>query len=226
MLSHASRYYLKRNPVLVIGITGIKGKTTIKRTLVDLLGTSHNTRGAQLSYNTEVGLPLSILGLKNPKTMSEKIGFPLSLLKQAVLGREKAEILILEYGIRSHKDAETLLNIAVPDWLIISGVEADPHLDYKAICKGINHIATALEPDKLLCIGDDPFVSTMERVQQSPHVLHDNQLVDGRLHTSGNSYSCEREIVGTNAARALIAAVTMAELLSTPAESVQRFLAS
>ncbi len=224
MLSYASRHYLKRNPVLVIGITGIKGKTTIKRTLVDLLGTCHHTRGAQLSYNTEVGLPLSILGLKNPKTLAEKMVFPLSLAMQALWGRETAEILILEYGIRSLKDAETLLKIAVPDWLIISGVEADPHLDYKAICKGIDHIATSLEPEKLLCIGDDPFISAMERVQLSPNVLHDNQLADGCLHTSANIYPCDREIVGTNAARALITAVTMAELLSTPIESIRSFL--
>ncbi|MBM9511276.1 aminotransferase class I/II-fold pyridoxal phosphate-dependent enzyme [Desulfogranum marinum] len=224
MLAHASRRYLKRNPALVIGITGIKGKTTIKRTLVELLGICHHTRGAQLSYNTEVGLPLSILGLKNPKTVSEKIGFPLLLTKQALWGWETAEVLILEYGIRSLKDAEILLNIAVPDWLIISGVEADPHLDYKAICKGIKYIAASLEPEKLLCIGDDPFVSSMEPVQQSPHVLHDNQLADGQLSTSKNNYACGREIVGTNAARALIAAVTMAELLSTPAESIRSFL--
>lgn len=226
MLSHACRHYLKRNSALVIGITGIKGKTTIKRTLVEMLGRCYQTRGTILSYNTEVGLPLSILRLKNPKTLSEKVLFPLSLLHKAILNKETAEILILEYGIRSPRDADTLLNIAVPDWLIISGVEADPYLDYSTISDGINRIAGRLPPEKLLWVADDPFVSTMSSVQQAPHSIRDNQLSTNTLHTSGNSYSCTREIVGTSAARALIASVVMAELLHMPAETISHFLNS
>jgi len=226
MLSHACRRYLRRNSALVIGITGIKGKTTIKRTLVDLLSTSYHTRGTFLSYNTEVGLPLSILHLKNPKTLPAKLLFPLSLLKKAILSREPAEILILEYGIRSTMDANTLLNIAVPDWLIISGVEADPYLDYGAISEGINQIAGRLPPEKLLWIADDPFVSGLTSVQQSPHGIRDSQLYDHTLRTSRNSYSCTREIVGSSAARALITSVVMAELLNTPSETISHFLQS
>lgn len=227
LLSHACRHYLKRNSVLIIGITGIKGKTTIKRTLVELLGTCKHTRGTLLSYNTEVGLPLSILRLKNPKTLSAKLLFPMSLARQALWSKETAEILILEYGIRSLNDAETLLNIAVPDWLIVSGVEADPHLDYNAIRDGINHIAACLPPEKLLWTGDDPLVSAMASAQQTaPHVIHDSQLSGGLLHTSHNSYSCTRETVGTSAARALITSVIIAELLNTPTETINHFLQS
>lgn len=226
LLSHACRHYLKRNSVLVVGITGIKGKTMIKRILVELLGTCNRTRGTLLSYNTEVGLPLSILRLKNPKTLSAKLFFPLSLARQAIWSKEPAEILILEYGIRSLKDAETLLNIAVPDWLIVSGVEADPYLDYNAISEGINHIAACLPPEKLLWIGDDPLISSMACVQQAPHVIRDSQLSGNLLHTSRNRYSCTREIVGTGAARALITSVIMAELLNTPTETISHFLQS
>ncbi len=224
LLSHATRHYLKRNSVLVVGITGITGKTTIKRTLVELLGTCYQTRGTLLSYNTEVGLPLSILGLKNPKTLSAKVSFPLALAKQALRGRETAEILILEYGIRSLEDAETLLEIAVPDWLIVSGIEADQHLDYSAITKGINHVAARIPSGKLLLTGDDPFVSTMPSMKQATHVIRDSQLSQSELQTSGNRYPCFREVVGTSAARALIASVIMAELLNTPVETIRHFL--
>ncbi len=226
VLAHASRRYLKQNSALVIGITGIKGKTTMKRTLVELLGSGNKTRGTLLSYNTEVGLPLSILCLKNPKTVPEKLLFPLALARQAIWGKEKADILIFEYGIRSRKDAESLLNIAVPDWLIVSGVEADPHLDYPAITEGINHITAGLPPERLLWIGDDPFISTMAGARQDSHVIHDSQLSDGRLCTGNNTYACTRETVGSNAARALITAVTMAELLNTPTEVIKHFLQS
>ncbi|MFW2367783.1 MAG: aminotransferase class I/II-fold pyridoxal phosphate-dependent enzyme [Desulforhopalus sp.] len=224
MLSQACRHYLKRNSVLVIGITGITGKTTIKRTLVELLGTCYQTRGTLLSYNTEVGLPLSILRLKNPKTLSDKLLFPLSMLKRAIMSRETAEILILEYGIRSPKDAHALLKIAVPDWLIISGVEADPYLDYSAISEGINRIASSLPPEKLLWFADDRFISTLASVQQAPHAIHDSQLSENALRTSRNNYSCYKETVGSNAARALISSVIMAELLNTPTETINHYL--
>ncbi len=226
LLAHASRQYLKRNSMLVIGIAGIKGKTTVKRTLVDLLGTTYRTRGNILSYNTEIGLPLSILRLHNPKTPIEKLRFPLSLMRQALWGREKAEFLILEYGIRSQRDAETLLGIAVPDWLILSGIEADPHLDYEAITNGINHIASQLPPKRLIWTQDDSFIHEMASVQQAPHAIRDSQLTDTFLTTSQNSYPCSRETVGTSSARALITSVVMAELLNIPPETICRFLQS
>ncbi len=123
---------------------------------------------------------------------------------QALLGKEKEEILILEYGIRSQKDAETLLEIAVPDWLILSGIEADSHLDYAAITAGIDHIASRIPPEKLLWIADDPFINSMESVQRAPLVIRDSQLTKGFLQTSDTSYPCSRETVGTSSARALI----------------------
>ncbi|WP_051309168.1 aminotransferase class I/II-fold pyridoxal phosphate-dependent enzyme [Desulfogranum japonicum] len=226
ILALASRHYLRQNKALVIGITGIKGKTTLKRTMVELLSSVNKTRGTLLSYNTEVGLPLSILCLKKPKTIPEKLFFPLSLARQAIWGKEKADILIFEYGIRSQKDAESLLDIAVPDWLIVSGIEADPHLDYPAITKGIEHITAKLPPERLLWIGDDPFTNTMAAARHAPHVILDNQLSQGILRTGNTTYTCTREAVGTHAARALITAVTMAELLNTPIEAINHFLQS
>ncbi len=224
LLSHASQQYLKRNDVLVIGITGIKGKTTVKRTLVDLLGTTFSTRGTILSYNTEVGLPLSILRLHNPKTTSAKLTFPFSLCRQALWAKETAEILILEYGIRSKKDAETLLNIAIPDWLILSGVAADPHLDYASITEGISHIVEQIPSEKLLWMQNDTYLQSMENLQNSLHCIDDKQLKETSLHTSKNIYTCTRETVGTSSVRALITSVMMAELLHMPSSTIQRFL--
>ncbi len=224
LLSHASRQYLRRNSALVIGIAGIKGKTTVKRTLVELMGRTFTTRGTILSYNTEVGLPLSILRLHNPKTTAAKLTFPFSLCARALLGKETAEVLILEYGIRSRKDAETLLEIAVPDWLILSGIEADPHLDYDAITEGINHIASKISSDKLLWIRDDPFIQSMGSTHNAPHGIQDKQLQGAILQTSGNTYSCTKETVGTSSARALIISVVMAELLGMPTATIEHFL--
>lgn len=224
MLAHASRHYLQRNPVLVIGIVGITGKTTIKRTLVELLSTSRETRGTLLSYNTEVGLPLSILQVGNPRTTMEKMEFPFALGGKALWGKETAEILILEYGIRSLRDATTLLGIAVPDWLIVSGMEADPHLDYAAIGEGIDHIASVVMPSRVIWVGDDPYLSRLEGVNRSPHKIRDCQLTGVRLTTQQTTYPCHREVVGISAARGLLIAVAMAELLGLPGEQIQNYL--
>ena len=224
LLACASRRYLKRNTALVIGVAGMRGKTTVKRTLVDLLGTAFRTRGNILSYNTETGLPLSILRLRNPDTSLEKIRFLLELFGKALWGGEKEEILVLEYGVRSPEDARTLLDIAVPDWLILSGIEAGPHLDYATVAAGVDHIASALPPDRVMWAANDPHIREMRAVRNSPYGIRDRQLGDGFLSTTNHAYPCSRETVGISSRRALIFAVTMAELLDIPQENISHFL--
>ncbi|MCO6429652.1 MAG: aminotransferase class I/II-fold pyridoxal phosphate-dependent enzyme [Deltaproteobacteria bacterium] len=125
VLARAAKLYLLRNKPLIIGIAGTKGKTVFKRVISEALQKKTSTRASILSYNTEIGLPLSILNLAPPKGTLQKLLFPFRVLSAAFAGRESCRVLILEYGLKKPGDAEALLSIAKPDWLVISDLSPD-----------------------------------------------------------------------------------------------------
>jgi UDP-N-acetylmuramoyl-tripeptide--D-alanyl-D-alanine ligase len=83
----------------VIGITGSTGKTSTKDLLRALLAPHRRTVASRANYNTEIGLPLEILGAP-PDT----------------------EVLVLEMGMRGTGQIAELAGIAEPDVAVIVSV--------------------------------------------------------------------------------------------------------
>lgn len=91
-LAVLARAHLRRLRPSVFGITGTVGKTTAKDFLAQLLGgAAEGVHAAPASYNSEVGLPLSVLGAA-PGTRA----------------------LVLEYGVNEPGEMGRLLEIARP----------------------------------------------------------------------------------------------------------------
>jgi len=120
-LGGLARFHILRLHASVIGITGSVGKTTAKDFLFQLLGgAAQNAFAAPASYNSEVGLPLAILGA------------PLD-----------TKTLVLEYGINAPGEMDVLLEIARPRHVWMTAIGAS-HLE------GLGAIATvAFEKAKL-----------------------------------------------------------------------------
>jgi UDP-N-acetylmuramoyl-tripeptide--D-alanyl-D-alanine ligase len=94
-----AKYLIQTNDVKIIGITGSLGKTTTKDFTSTLIEGSFKVFKTPGNANSQVGLPLSILNLK-----------------------EKAEVLVLEMGMSQAKDIEKLIEIAPPDIALISQI--------------------------------------------------------------------------------------------------------
>jgi UDP-N-acetylmuramoyl-tripeptide--D-alanyl-D-alanine ligase len=91
-LAALAREHLRRLRPAVFGVTGSVGKTTAKDFLSQLLGGAHcAVHAAPASYNSEIGLPLSVLGAP-PGTRA----------------------LVLEYGVNAPGEMNRLLAIAQP----------------------------------------------------------------------------------------------------------------
>ena len=82
LLTWCSRRVLDRHKPVVIAITGSVGKTSTKEAIATVLKSKFNVRTAKKNLNTEVGVPLTILGIEQPRT---KFGW-LRVIGQA-LGR-------------------------------------------------------------------------------------------------------------------------------------------
>lgn len=101
-LAELARFHLARLDARVFGVTGSVGKTTAKDFLAHLLGgPSARVHAAPASFNSEVGLPLSILGA------------PLD-----------CQALVLEYGINAPGEMAALLDIARPHEAWITALAA------------------------------------------------------------------------------------------------------
>nr|MBA3679427.1 hypothetical protein [Candidatus Saccharibacteria bacterium] len=57
---------LAKNDVIIIGVTGSVGKTSTKHAIGEVLGATRKVRYSEDSYNTDIGIPLSLFGMKVP----------------------------------------------------------------------------------------------------------------------------------------------------------------
>lgn len=98
-LQQLATMHRRRLNIPVIGITGTNGKTTTKELIANVLAKKFNVLYTQGNYNNHIGVPLTLLGL------------------QAV-----HEIAVIEMGANHPGEIKTLVNIACPDFGIITNV--------------------------------------------------------------------------------------------------------
>lgn len=97
----------------VIGVTGSTGKTSTKDLIAGLLAPTRRTVKSRANLNTEIGLPLELLGAPRG-----------------------TEVLVLEMGMRGHGQIAELAAIAEPDVGVIVNV-GPVHLELLGSVEGV-----------------------------------------------------------------------------------------
>lgn len=103
---------LRLHGAQIIGITGSMGKTTCKDAIAHVLSGPLRVLKSDKSYNTELGLPLTILELKSE--FSSVIGWAKNLLMAMWRGffdRTTYDVVVLEMGVDKPGDMDVLLGI-------------------------------------------------------------------------------------------------------------------
>jgi len=225
ILCKSARTYLRRNKPVIIGIAGVRGKTFLKRSLVELLEHEKKIRGNILSYNTTVGLPLAILMMEAPKTLTSKVLFPLKLIFKTLLSREQAEIIVLEYGIGSEREAKLLLDVAPPDWLLLSSLGSeDPYVRRDEMLAGLRIFCSQVPSGQILYSAEEPLIQTVLEDPDKAIKLIRPDLAKKVVTFESKSYPYRRECVGKSAQLGLVASVALAERLQIASTSIYRYL--
>ncbi|MDB5265128.1 MAG: UDP-N-acetylmuramoyl-tripeptide--D-alanyl-D-alanine ligase [Parcubacteria group bacterium] len=127
ILASLARGVLHRYKPQIVMVTGSVGKTSTKDALAACLSTHYFLRASDKSYNSEFGVPLTIIGVKTPwnnpiewiKVFWE--GFVLQILPS-----HYPNLLVLEVGADRPGDLAKILKIATPDLVVVTRLPEVP----------------------------------------------------------------------------------------------------
>lgn len=127
ILAFFARAILRKYRPTVIMVTGSVGKTSTKDAIAAALGPSSDVRASEKSYNSEFGVPLTIIGAKNP--WSDPVAW-FQVFDEAteLLAWRKhyPKTLVLEVGADRPGDLARILKIATPDAVVVTRLPEVP----------------------------------------------------------------------------------------------------
>ena len=111
------------NPV-IIGVTGSSGKTTTKYMIGEMLSqVISGVRSTRENLNTEIGLPLAVLGFeKSPKGLLAWLWAMVVGFFRFFFTYSYPKILVLEYAADKPGDIEYLVEIVPPDIAVVTNI--------------------------------------------------------------------------------------------------------
>lgn len=167
-LALLAKAVLRKYRPLVVMVTGSVGKTSTKDAAAAVLGARFHLRASEKSYNSEFGVPLTILGSKNP--WNNPVAW-LRVFEEAfallLFPNHYPKLLVLEVGADRPGDLARILRIADPDAVIVTRLPEVPvHVEAYASPQAVRDEefapAYALTPGEALVISaDDPYAVAM-----------------------------------------------------------------
>ncbi len=166
LLRTEAKAVLKKYKPKIILITGSIGKTSTKDAVFAVLSKFFHVRKSEKSYNSEIGIPLSILGLEsgwsNPLLWLKNFWYGAMLLLKK--DAEYPKWLVLEVGARKPGDIALSAAWIKADIIIMTTIgTTPPHIEfYKSLQELVEEKASLLSSlhknGTLIINADDPIV--------------------------------------------------------------------
>lgn len=159
-LKKLAAFYRQQLDLKVIGITGSVGKTSTKEFVAGVLSARYRVWKTQGNFNNEVGLPLTVLQL-----------------------RDEHEIAVLEMGISDFGEMHRLSEIARPDICILTNI-GQCHLEFLGDRNGVLRAKTEIfdfmNPEGTIFVNgdDDKLITLKDKWQEKLVTFGRNQTND------------------------------------------------
>jgi UDP-N-acetylmuramoyl-tripeptide--D-alanyl-D-alanine ligase len=166
---------LKRHKPKIIAITGSVGKTSTKDAIYSAIKNNVYARKSQKSFNSELGVPLTVLGLpnvwNNPFLWTKNI---IDGLFTCLFSKSYPEVLVLETGIDRKGDMVNLTKWLKPDIVVLTRLPEVPvHVEYFSTPQDVVEekmkMVFALKPEGVLIYNNDDAIIK----KQLPDVFQD-----------------------------------------------------
>lgn len=201
-----ARAVVRRYHPRVVMITGSVGKTSTKDAVASVLATRFFVRKSDKSFNSEFGVPFTILGVKNP--WGNPFAWFLvvkSALALLLLPNHYPNMLVLEVGADRPGDLARILRIAVPDAVIVTRLPEIPtHVEAYASPEAVREEefspAYALKAAAPLIISADDMYALDSAVRTPAHVISYGTSHDATIRVSDiDFYESEGNVAGMQA---------------------------
>jgi len=161
ILTVEAKLVLKKYKPKIVAVTGSVGKTSTKDAIYTAFLPFFHVRKSAKSYNSEIGIPVTILGVENawsdPKKWAKNIfdGLILILFK-----KEYPEWLVLEIGADRPGDIEKTCKWIKPDISVITRIGSVPvHVEFYKLVEDVikekSFLAFAVKKDGVLILNSD-----------------------------------------------------------------------
>ncbi len=179
ILKFESKLVLAKYKPRIIAITGSVGKTSTKDAIYAVISKIDYVRKSQKSYNSEVGLPLTILGL--PNAWSNLFGWVVNILKGAWLfiwPHKYPNWLVLEVGVGKPGDLLETAAWIKSDVVVITAIgETPPHIEFfesrEHLAEEKSGLIKTLKKEGLLILNhDDETVMKMKEKTKSRTITY------------------------------------------------------
>jgi UDP-N-acetylmuramoyl-tripeptide--D-alanyl-D-alanine ligase len=162
VIQFEARLILKKYKPKIVGVTGSVGKTSTKDAIYSVMSTSFYVRKSEKSFNSDIGIPLTVLGCNN--AWSNPIMWFCNILdglKLLIFKNNYPEWLILEVGADRPGDIRKITRWLKPDVAVLTKFAKIPvHIEFfknrDEIIKEKKYLVDALKHGGTLIVnGDD-----------------------------------------------------------------------
>ena len=167
-LALAARAVLRRYRPHIVMVTGSVGKTSTKDAVTAVLAKRFLVRGSEKSFNSEFGVPFTILGVGNPwHNPFAWVRLAKCVIALLTLPNQYPNLLVLEVGADKPGDLAKILKIVKPDALVVTRlpkipVHVEAYTSPEAVREEEFSPAYALAPRApLIVCGDDTYALEM-----------------------------------------------------------------
>jgi UDP-N-acetylmuramoyl-tripeptide--D-alanyl-D-alanine ligase len=174
IITAEARLLLSRKKPYVIAVTGSVGKTSMKDAIFTMVKNRTSARKSEKSFNSEIGIPLTVLGL--PNAWNSPLGWIKNIIDGAFIAlfaREYPELLVIEAGVDRPGDMKRLMTWLKPDIAVITRLPDVPvHVEYfsspEAVAAEKLLLAEGLKPEGVLIYNHDD-IRLQEYVKSARH---------------------------------------------------------
>lgn len=179
LLTALARLTLWKYQPFIIAVTGSVGKTSTKDAIYDVLKDVRHTRKSEKSYNSELGIPLAILGL--PNAWRSPFGWIVNFAKgfwAIILSADYPKVLVLEIGADHPEDIKKAVRLVRPDIAVITRLPLYPvHVEHFSSPEEVQNEKLELfralpSHGVFVADGDDPLLLSVARAAKVKTLLY------------------------------------------------------
>ena len=128
---YTRRYFAKHPDVKLVVVAGSVGKTTTKHSIATLLSARYRVRMHEGNHNSEVSVPLAILGIDFPDSLKNPFAWlrVFSAARHRIRHDTDVDVIVQEIGTDKPGDIANFGTYLVPDIAVVAAVTPE-HMEF------------------------------------------------------------------------------------------------